>query len=255
MTATLLVVAALGCRFMPNHPYWIETLGRPQGIRIGAWPGGALAIGTDSRLYGYPGPWSRPWAPQGHPQEIKALSASQTAVYAILSDGQVARFANDRWTPFAGSAAWGAAEIAATEDDHLLVLAGGKLRRADAAGLKEVLCETVVGVSIAATRGDEAYVVDQAGEVHRSAARNCAPVEAPARFLRIAATTTRLLGVARDGSVWRQRAGRWTALPSPFKYRPGTAPTPTRAQDIAVSAQNTWLMDHEGSIFVLSDET
>ncbi|HSZ83727.1 MAG TPA: hypothetical protein VLA14_15685, partial [Polyangia bacterium] len=81
----------LACRFQPNHPSWIEAQGQAQGARVGAWSGGALTIGTDRRLWRYPGEWSRPWLPEGPQQELRALAGSPTSIYGVLADGQVAR--------------------------------------------------------------------------------------------------------------------------------------------------------------------
>jgi hypothetical protein len=257
---TLLLALALlapevgSCRFLPNHPYWIEALGGGQGTRVGAWPGGALVIGTDQRLWGYPGAWSQPWQPQGPAQSLRAIAASQTAVYGILADGQVARFVGGTWTPYAGSASWGASELAATEDDRVLVVVGGHVRLVDGVELKEAGCPSVAAVAITAPHADDVYVLDAAGALYHGAAGRCDPVDAPPRLQRIAAASGRLLGVGVDGSVWRRRDGAWTPLSNPLKFRHGRRAFVTRARDVAVSAYSSWIMDDEGAIFVLSDE-
>jgi hypothetical protein len=240
---------------MPSHPYWIEAHGEVPILRVGAWPGGALAIGTDRHLYGYPGAWSRPWLPQGTPQELRAIAASQTAVYGILADGQVARFAGGTWTPYAGSVSWGASEIGATEDDRLLVVVGGHVRSVDGVDLKEAPCSSVISVVVAGARGDEMFVLDGEGGLHHGEAGRCEPVQTPVRLQRIAAASGRLLGVGADGTVWRWRDRAWTTLPPVRKFRAGRAAFETRAREIAVSAYSTWIMDDEGAVFLLSDET
>jgi hypothetical protein len=108
---------------------------------------------------------------------------------------------------------------------------------------------------VTGTQGEDAFVLDQAGALFRNADGRCDKVSAPAPLQRIAARSDRLLAVAADGSVWRRRADKWTQLPLPFKYRPGQAAIATRVQDVGVSAYSTWLVDTEGSVFLLSDES
>lgn len=253
---TLLAVAAsASCRFLPNEPYWIEPHGTAQGVGVTAWPSGALAIGTDRHLYRYPGAWSRPWLPHGPTQNLRAIAASRVAVYAILDDGQVARFADNTWTPLAGSASWGASGLAATEDDRLFVLVGGRARLVEGVDLKEGPCGSLVGTSISAVGSDDLYVLDAAGNLHQGRSGRCDRVDAPVPLQRVAATKDRLVAVGKDGSVWRRRDGAWKVLPEPRKFRPGRRPYTTRARDVAVSPHSTWIMDDEGHVFLLSAET
>jgi hypothetical protein len=249
--------AAGGCRIRSKDPYWIEAHGRAEALRLSAWPAGALAIGTDHRLYGYPGPWGRSWYPQGHPAELRTIAASNVAVYAIFNDGQVARFAADRWAPVPASAAWGATELGATQDDRLIVVAGGKVQIFDGASLRDApsCASAVPAVAVAGTRGDEAFVLDQEGGLHHLAGDVCTTLDTPTRLQRIAANAGRLLAVGADGTVWRWRDARWTALPAPFKYRAGRRAFPTQARDVSASAYSSWLLDDAGAIFVLSDES
>ena len=142
-----------------------------------------------------------------------------------------------------------------TEDEHLLVIANGRLRVLDHGELRALACDAVNGSAVAGTQGDDAFLLDQAGALYLNADGRCDKVVAPARFQRIAARSDRLLAVAMDGSVWRRRGGEWTHLPQPFKYRSGQAPAPALAQDVGVSAYSTWLVDTEGSVFLLSDES
>jgi len=240
---------------MPNEPYWIEGFGAGQALAIAAWPHGALAVGTNTVLYTYPGPWAQPWVQQPSPA-LKAIAASQSIVYGLQSDGQVARRIGSQWHPFAGSAAWNAQDIGVTEDDRVLVVAGGALRAVEGGQLKDTLCASITVASVAGVSGDEAFLLDQSGALHRVAGGRCERVETPVAMQRIAATTGRLLAVSVDGAIWRRRDGReWTRLPAPIKYRPGRRGFRTEARQVAVSANSSWVLDHEGSIFVLSDET
>lgn len=254
--ALLAALAASGCRFSPNHPRWVETHGTAIAARLTAWPSGVLAIGKDGRLYGYPGGWSQPWVPQGPPQTLRTIAASEKAVYGLLPDGQVARFAGGTWTPYAGSATWGATEIGATEDDQLLVIVGGHVRAIEGVELRETGCSAKTSVSVASPRAGDVYVLEASGAIHHAQGGGaCEPLQAPARMQRIAAAGGRLLGVDTDGKVWRRRNGAWEALPAVIKYRNGRAPYEVGARDVAGSAHSTWIMDEEGSVFLLSDET
>jgi hypothetical protein len=251
----VLLVAGAACRFQPNHPSWIEAQGQAQGARVGAWSGGALTIGTDRRLWRYPGEWSRPWLPEGPQQELRALAGSQTAIYGVLADGQVARYQGGAWAPYAGSIGWGASEVSASEDDVLLVIVSGHVRRVDGLELRDTVCPAIGAAAIASVGPERAFVLDGEGALFDGAPGRCDRVDAPVRLVRIAANGRRLVAVGADGTVWRRRDGAWAALPPIEKYRPARAPFEPRARDVAVSVNSTWLMDDEGAIFVLSDES
>lgn len=252
-----LFVSALtaSCTFMPNEPYWIEAFGQGQASRIAAGPVGGVIVGTDAHLYTYPGPWGRPWVQQGA-QGLRAVAASQQSIYGILDDGQVARFARGGWVPYAGSSSWNASEVLASPDDRLLVVASGRLMQVDQGELKETECSELNGVAAAGVRDNEAFVIDQIGALYLGRSGQCVKVESPVRFRRIAARQGRVVGVGVDGRVWRRRdGGAWAQLSAPMKYRPGRAPFKTDATEVALSSYATWIVDNEGSIFLLSDES
>jgi hypothetical protein len=251
----VLLVAGAACRFQPNHPSWIEAQGQAQGVRVGAWSGGALTIGTDRRLWRYPGEWSRPWLPEGPQQELRALAGSPTSIYGVLADGQVARYQGGTWTPYAGSIGWGASAVSASEDDVLLVIVSGHVRRVDGLDLRDTVCPAIAAADVASVGLERAFVLDGEGALFDGGAGRCDRVDAPMRLVRIAANGRRLVGVGVDGTVWRRRDGAWAALPPIEKYRPARAAFEPRARDVAVSVNSTWLMDEEGAIFVLSDES
>ncbi|HEY3253941.1 MAG TPA: hypothetical protein VGJ91_08345, partial [Polyangiaceae bacterium] len=145
-------------------------------------------------------------------------------------------------------------EISVSEDEHLLVIANGKLRMFDRDGLRPLGCDDIGPVAVAATHGEGAFVLDKDGALFFNGDGHCDPIAAPVRLQRIAATPERLLAVDVDGVVWRRRANVWNPLPAPFKCRVGQAPFTKPAVDVAVSAYSTWLADSEGSVFILSDE-
>jgi hypothetical protein len=246
--------ASVGCRIKSKQPYWLETHGHALGNRVAGWAGGALLLGGDRHLWGYPGPWSNPWVPKAQTRPLRAIAATDSVAYGLLSDGQIARFTG-AWSPIEGSAAWGASELGITEDEHLLVIANGKLRVFDHGELRPLACDAINASAVAGTQGDDAFLLDQAGTLYLNADGRCDKVDAPSRLQRIAARSDRLLAVTVDGSVWRRRAGKWAHLPPPFKYRAGQAPAPMLAQDVGISAYSTWLVDTEGSVFLLSDES
>lgn len=211
-------------------------------------------LGGDTHLWVYPGEWANPWLARAQTRPLRAVGAASNAAYALLNDGRVARYTGN-WAPIEGSAAWGASEISVSEDEHLLVIANGKLSLFDKDGLRPLGCDEIGPVAVAATRGDGAFVLDKAGALFFNGNGRCDPVPAPVRLQRIAASPDRLLAVDVDGVVWRRRANAWTSLPAAFKYRAGQAPASKPAVDVAVSAYSTWLADSDGSIFLLSDET
>jgi len=250
----LISFASAGCRIKSKEPYWLETHGHALGNRVAGWAFGALLLGGDRHLWGYPGTWSNPWLPKAQTRPLRAIAASNSVAYGLLSDGQIARF-NGGWSPIEGSAAWGVSELGITADEHLLVIANGKLRVVDHGELRALACDAVNASVVAGTQGDDAFLLDQTGALYLNADGRCDKLDAPSRLQRIAAGPDRLLAVANDGSVWRRRAGKWTHLPLPLKYRAGQAPVPTLVQDVGLSAYSTWLVDTEGSVFLLSDES
>lgn len=251
----MIALLCASCRIKPSEPYWLEAHGHAVGVRVAGWPSGALLIGSDRGLWSYPGPWSSPWVSLPHAHELRAITASDSAGYALFADGEVSRYAAGRWKPYDGSQAWGASEIGVTDDDRLLLIVAGKLRALERGELKALGCDTVASVAVAGTHAGEGFVLDRDGALYASAQGRCDKVDAPVRFRRIAARSNRLLAVAVDGSLWRRRGGSWSKLPAPFKYRAGQIATAGRAQDVGVSAYTSWLIDTEGSVFLLSDET
>ena len=221
---------------------------------MAGWSEGVLLLGGDQHLWSYPGAWARPWLPKAQTRPLRALAAANRVAYALLSDGKVSRFTGG-WSPIEGSAAWGATELGVTEDEHLLVIANGKLRAFSHGGLKPLNCDAIDATAVAGTRDEEAFVLDGTGSLFFNGNGVCEKVTAPAPLRRIAATSERLLAVAVDGSVWRRRNAVWVRLPPPFKSRAGQAPVQKQAQDVAVSAYSTWLADTEGAVFLLSDES
>jgi len=220
-----------------------------------------LLLGGDQHLWTYPGNWAQPWVPKEQSRNLRALAASSAAVYGVLTDGRVARLngswspsSSGSWSPIEGSASWGASELGVTEDEHLLVIANGKLRLFEHNALRTLDCDAIDPVAVAGTVGDGAFLLDSAGTLYFNGDGRCDKVPAPAPLRRIAASSGRLLAVDTDGSVWRRRENAWARLPPPMKYQTGQAPVAKQAQDVAVSPYSTWLADTEGAIFMLSDE-
>jgi hypothetical protein len=247
--------AVTGCRFMPSGGHWIEAHGHGQGSRLAAWPAGVTLIGTDARLHQYPTDWARPWRAQG-PQEVKALAASSSALYALTPAGEVARIVNGQWAPVAGSVTWGATNLGASPDDHLFVVVGGHLRRVDAGELRDAPCGNLAVSAVSPVGNDEVYVVDGTGGLYRGVGGSCAPVPTPGPVRDVASFGGRQVAVTSDGAVWRRRGdAAWRALPPVIKYRSARDPFEVPAVQVSLSAFSTWALDQEGSIFLLSDET
>jgi len=250
----LLVVEA--CRIRSPTPYWIEAHGHAQGSRIAGWSGGVLLLNGSQQLSAYPGHWNDPWLAQPSTRALRAVTAAATVAFGLSTDGRLLRFADQHWSTREGvERAKNVTEIAATEDNRLLVLADGKLMQLNDRTLEDLGCDSVAGVAISGGAEHESFVVDRDGGLYLSTAGHCDPIATPTPLRRIAGHADRLLAVAANGSVWRRRQGSWTQLPLPLKYRPGQSAKKTHAADVALSAYSTWLLDDEGSVFLLSDET
>jgi hypothetical protein len=251
----VLWVAIAGCRIRSNEPYWLEGHGNGVVSRCAGWSAGALCIGSNQQLWIYPGPYARSWAAQAQTRPLRSVAAGSDAAYALTSDGEVARFEHNRWRLYEESKLWSVSEVGATDDDVLLVIAAGKLRSFQQGELRPLSCDAITSVAVAGVHGDEAFVLDQAGALYLNADGRCQKIPAPVQLRRIAAKPGRLVALAEDGSVWRRRASTWVRLPVPFKYRTGQSPVPCQPQDIGTSLYSTWLVDTEGNVFLLSDET
>lgn len=247
------LLATAGCRFMPDGGHWIEAHGTARAKHIAGAPTGVQAIGMDDTMYLYPTDWARPWRSLGA-QQVKALAASSAAFYVISPGGEVVRIVNGHWTPYAGSVGWGVTALAASSDDKLYGVVGGRLRRIEGADLRDAPCSDK-GVARVAARGDEVFVVDGAGSLFRGAGGTCAPETSPGPLRDVAAFPGRLVAVARDGAVWRRRdGGAWRPLPPIRKYRTGRYPYLVTALEASLSATSTWILDDENAVFLLSDE-
>jgi hypothetical protein len=254
----LVAVAALvfcGCRFMPKGAHWIEGHGGGRALRIAGRPAGVMAIGMDGTLFSYPTDYAHPWRLEG-PQQVREIASSLVALYAIGTGGDLWRVSGGQWAPYAGSVAWGATAIAASDDDHLFVVVGGKSRRVDGSELKDAPCGDVAATAMAAATADEIYVIDASGGLHHGVASGCTLVTTPGPLRNVAVSVGRLVVVTTAGSVWRRRGEEtWRALPVAREYRSGAYPLEVLAAQVTLSANSTWLLDQAGSVFVLSDET
>lgn len=251
----LLLPVMTSCKIRPPTPYWIETHGQAVGVRIAGWSNGVLLVDGNHQLWTYPGHWSQPWLTQGTTRGLRMVTASKAVAYGVTNEDKLFRFTGNQWLSYKGAEGESISEIAVTDDDRLLLLVDGKLKELRSQNLEGLDCDSISGVAVTGGAANEAYVVDQNGALYLDAMGRCSPVPAPARLRRIAGRPDRLLAVGADGSIWRRRANTWARLPAPTKYRAGHTARETRADDIALSAYTTWLLDDEGSVFVLSDET
>jgi hypothetical protein len=251
----LALLAGDGCRFQDTAPQWIEAHDYARVSGLAAMPAGVMAVGAESRLYQYPTDWNRPWRLTGALQ-ARAIAASSAAVYVITLGGEVARVADGAETTYAGSLSWGATALAASWDDQLFVLVGGHVRRVVDDALANAPCGDVVATSLAAFGADDVFVVNPDGALYHGAGTLCSVVPAPLPSRDVAAIAGRVLIVGGDGSVWRRRGDRpWQALPPLRKYRPPAWPVSTTAAHVTASLYGTWVLDVEGNVFLLSDET
>jgi len=249
-------LSATGCRFMPSGAHWIEGHGEGRLVHLAGSPAGVLGIGEDTHLWAYPVEWSRPWVQRDAAQELRTIASSPVALYAIVKSGEVVRVVDGRWTTFAGSIGWGATSLGASEDDRLFIVIGGRIRRVEGVDLKEAPCDGVSAAVVSGVRGDEIYVVDAAGALHHGTPTSCPIVPTPTPVRDVAARNGRLIVVATDGRVWRRRGDEaWRLLPAVNKYRPFRGPFEVKAAQVALTDYSTWLLDREGSVFVLSDES
>ncbi|MEP7050942.1 MAG: hypothetical protein ABJB12_11330 [Pseudomonadota bacterium] len=251
----LLSFATAGCRVRSNEPYWIEAHGNGVVNHVAGWSAGALCIGSNQQLWSYPGPYARPWAEQAQTHPLRSIAAGSDVAYALTVEGEVARFEYNSWRLYEDSKPWSVSDIGATDDNGLLVITAGNLRAFAQGELRPLSCDAITSVAVAGVHGDEAFVLDPTGALYLNADGRCQNIPAPQRLRRIAARPGRLVALAEDGSVWRRRSSTWSKLPVPFKYRTGQAPAPCQPQDIGASLYSTWLVDTEGDLFLLSDES
>lgn len=250
--------ASAGCRIAdPTVPEWIEAHGRGQILAISADAEGAFAVGTNRRIYIYPGAFMQPWQ-ERFSQEAVAIAAGGGAVLWIAPDGPLRTGRTNlpvRELP--GSRDWHASSVGVGPDGSLYAVANGQAWGIVSDTLSDPICDPGNAVGVAAA-GRTTYVWRADGTVvARSGGPGspCAPVAVPFPVTSVAASGEQVAAVDRQGTVWRRRGGNWQALPRARVYRPDQLPYDTVIRSIAMSPTVLWGRSDEGLAFILSDPT
>lgn len=264
VVAIAVLVAACGtwggCRIAsPDVPEWIEAHGRGQVIALTADAEGAYAIGTNHRIYVYPGPFMQPWQ-ERFGQDANLIAAGGGTVAWLGGDGAV-RVASANLAPreLAGSRDWRVSALAVGPDSNVYVVSSARAWRVMSDTLGEAICEgePAVGIAPAATpAGPTVHVWRGDGTVvARGSDGRCVPVSVPFPVVSLAASGAQLAAVDRDGGVWRRRAGTWQRLPVPQVFRPDRFPYQTVIRNVAMSETVLWGRSQDNLAFILSDPT
>ena len=245
----------VGCRIAdPATPEWIEAHGRGQIIGIAADAEGAFAIGSNRRIYIYPGAYMQPWQERFN-QDALSIAAGGGVVAWAAPDGAVRVAASNLPVrEIAGSRDWRASALGVGPDGALFVVSGGRAWAVQSDTLSEPVCDggTAAGVAPA---GPATYVWRTDGTVVARSNGQCQPVAVPFAVTSLAVNGEQLAAVDRQGTVWRRRAGNWQALPRPRVYRPDQFPYDTTIRAVAMSRTVLWGRSDDGLAFILSDPT
>lgn len=258
LVVTLLATAACwaaGCRIAdPTVPEWVEAHGRGQIIALSADAEGAIAVGSNRRIYIYPGPFMQPWQERFN-QEAVAIAAGGGVVAWVAPDGAV-RLAlpNLPVRELPGSREWHASALGVGPDGNLFVVTAGRVWAVAADALGEPLCDGAVAMGVAPA-GASVYVWRADGTVVARVAGQCQPVSVPFPVANLAASGAELAAVDRQGQVWRRRAGSWQALPRPRIYRPDQFPYEPAIRAVAMTPMVLWGRTDDGLALILSDPT
>ncbi len=232
----------------------METHGRWLFKDLGAWPGGALAIGLDNRAFHYPGQWGAPWHP-ALPMTARAIAASSRAIWVVNTDGVLQRLdggRNDAVRGYPQSAAWSIEGLTVSEDDRPFVLVAGRWKELRENGdLVDAACPD--GARGGAATTDRLYIVGADGQLRAATADGrCTPVDTDGHAVTsVTAYRTELAFVDDGGRGFLRRDDAWRALPAPVVYREDRFPHKTAIRKLATSALALWAMDDEGQVFVL----
>ncbi|HVR63380.1 MAG TPA: hypothetical protein VMU50_15875 [Polyangia bacterium] len=256
LPALALAVAVAGCRFEAPGLRWMETHGRWNFKDLAAWPGGALGIGMDDRVFHYPGSWGAPWNPP-LPMPARAVAASPRAIWVVGTDGVLKRLdggRNDAVRPYPQSAAWSIQALTVSEDDRPYVLVAGRWKELRENGeLDDTACADATAG--AATTG-RLYVVGTDGHLRAALPDGrCEAVDTGGRAVTAVTAYRAELAFVDDGGhgFWR-RDETWRALPVPVVYREDRFPRRTTIRKLATSQLALWAIDNEGQVFVLWED-
>jgi len=253
--ATAACWALPGCRIAdPTVPEWVEAHGRGQIIALSADAEGAIAVGSNRRIYIYPGPFMQPWQERFN-QEAIAIAAGGGVVAWVAPDGPVrVALPNLPVRELPGSREWHATALGVGADGGLFVVAAGRAWGVVADTLSEPLCDGGVAAGVAPD-GASVYVWRVDGSVVARTAGQCQPVSVPFPVANLAASGGQLAVVDRRGQVWRRHAGTWQALPRPRIYRPDQFPYEPAIQTVSMTPTVLWGRTDDGLALILSDPT
>jgi hypothetical protein len=245
-----LPVLLLGCSFR-EHPYWIEAHGHATVHDVTPSALGVYAIAMDDRLLRYPGEYGNPWAFESQGGLAK-VAGKGDLLMAVERDGSLAWVKPNRGK-VSHSEAWQLSGVSVGGHERVFVIAAGHTRKLAQEQLEDTACSALPAQSIAATVA-RVWVVS-GGALHVDDGRACTPVVgAPARIASVAANDTLVGVVTEDGAAMIRGKDGWSTLPAPRKRRVDTMPRVTRIQRLALGLTTTHALDHEGSVFLLSEQ-
>ncbi len=240
----------LGCRFR-EHPYWIEAHGHAIVHDVAASALGVCAVAMDDRLLRYPGEFGNSWTFESD-GSIATIAGRDDLLISIQRSGALTWLRpSHREVP--GSTEWKLSRVALSSRERVFVIADGRVRQVRDDMLSDVPCSSLSAEALAASQA-EIWIVSQ-GKLHRDDGAGCQPVQgAPERLLSVAASET-LLGVTTvDGGASVRGTAGWLQLPLPTKRRIDQLPRLTQLKRLAIGRTTTHGLDHEGAVFLLSEQ-
>jgi hypothetical protein len=233
------------------EPYWIEAHGHVSANDIAASSLGVFGLSAQHRLLSYPRAWAAPWTTEND-GALAAIAASGEQLVGLTTDRALVRL-RPRHADLAVLGTAGVSKVALGDDDHLLVLADGHLRRVDGSQLSELPCSSLLSTDLAAVGNLSWVVADE--RLYRDDGQRCEQLrDAPAHLAGVAASSALLGVVDVDGIASIRGKGGWQRLPEPRRYRVDAIAARTRIQKLSISETTTWALDREGSVFLLSEQ-
>lgn len=255
MPLVVAMMATGGCRIArPDAPEWIEAHGRGQVVAIAADVEGAIALGSNRRIYSYPGPYGQPWV-ERYPQEGIAVGAGGGVVAWTGVDGivrVVPAGGNIREVP--GSREWRATAVAVGPDGLLYVVSSNRAFAVGGDALADPICDGVSAVAVAAASSG-VYVVRTDGTVTVRRAGQCLPVLVPFHVTSLAVAGDELAAIDEQSNVWRRHLNNWEKLPKAIAYRPDAFPSEAVLRQVAMTESVLWARSEGMQVFILSDPT
>ena len=254
LSATLLMLTD-ACYRRPNESYWLEIPGHAEHSEVQAAARGLIAIGTNSRLFKYPGGYPLPWVDLGA-TDIAAVSASKNYFYLLTKTGVLykSKTGIDRIiVPFTVRGNFVA--FTNNEEDSIVTAHENTVLRYSKDGessIAKVTCPFLI-ISLGVNEQGP-WALSSEGMLYRITEDSCIAVSSPRPAKQVSAYAKKVALVDKDGRGWLKDFRfdePWHILPAPITYPIARGPETQPLVQISLTEWTTWGLDAKGHVFLL----